>query len=32
MDIIPKRGQKAYGAFYDVLEETYQYNLASTLW
>lgn len=31
MDIIPKRGQKAYGAFYDVLEETYQYNLASTL-
>lgn len=31
MDIIPKRGQKAYGAFYDVLEETYQNNLASTL-
>uniref|UniRef100_A0A8W8KFG8 Caspase-2 n=1 Tax=Magallana gigas TaxID=29159 RepID=A0A8W8KFG8_MAGGI len=32
MDIIPKRGQKAYGAFYDVLEETYQYNLASILY
>nr|XP_022286252.1 caspase-6-like [Crassostrea virginica] len=31
LDIIPKRGQKAYWALFDVLEETFQHDLSSIL-
>ncbi|XP_062588009.1 caspase-6-like isoform X2 [Saccostrea cucullata] len=32
LDIIPKRGKRAYGAFFDVLEETFQHNLSDILY
>ncbi|XP_048770132.1 caspase-6-like [Ostrea edulis] len=31
MDIIPKRGKRAFRAFFDVLEETFQHNLSDIL-
>ncbi|XP_061189606.1 caspase-6-like [Saccostrea echinata] len=32
LDIIPKRGKRAYGAFFDALEETFQHNLSGILY